>query len=577
MDAKQDPKALDDNSQFKKIQEDFRRSLSALGDDHADWREYDDFYLAKHWSTQRAAWRPDPVINYVAYVVDQKSPQLTNNRPRGLILPTAAGDEAAAKLFTQVTDVIAERVGLDEVISEVTPTGLLLGTSWFKVYWDNSKSGGTYNPMNPAASTLWKGDVCIEAPDPTNIYHDPQAHTVEDCRYIIYAVPKTVEWVKDKFGVQVDAESSFETEIYTRPSVDQARNRVMLYEYWYKENGTINVVYAAGGKVLKKIPQVYKHGRYPFVCFVPKRKRKSLTGIGEPKNILNNQKLLNKFFEMLSVNTLLTANPILLIDDRSGVDPNAFVAKPGLTQKVHGLSDGKKVMEWFKPPEISRDVPLTIDKLIEIIERMGGIYDAQTGETPSGVTAAAAIQMLVEQGSIPIKGIQRNLFSAIKDVYKLMVELIKEFYTEERYIRITEEDGTHSFISFQGAQYAEVDFDVQISAGSSTPTSKAYIAQLGADLFQAGVLLPSEYVDMQEGLPNKERIVQRLREQEQMQQQQQMMAMMPPDPMEQQAQMEQQAMMQQAQAEQQFQQQAALKQMDNQTKLQIAALKTGTR
>lgn len=556
-------KKLDDASQYKKIREDFMRSLSALSEDHARWREYDDFYLGKHWSERRPSWRPDPVINYCAYVIDQKAPQLTNNRPRGLLLPTAQGDEEVANLFTKVTDVVADRVNLDDIIAEVVPTAMLFGIGWFKVYWDNSKSGGRYDPLNPAASTVWKGDICIDAPDPANIYHDPQAHTVEDCRYIIYAVPKTVEWVKEKFGETVDAEQTFETDIYDRPGLHQAKNRVMLYEYWYKENGTINVIYAAGGKILKHIKEVYKHGRYPFVAFVPKKKRKSLIGISELQNIINNQKLLNKFMEMLSSNAMLSANPILLVDSKSGVDPNSFVAKPGVVQPINDITARKP--QWLEPPNISSDVPRTIDKLIEVIERIAGLYDAQTGETPSGVTAATALQILIDQGSIPIKGMQRNLYQAVKDVYELMVELMKEFYTEERYFRITEDDGEEKFLAFRAAQYAEIDFDIQISAGSSTPTSKAYIAQLGADLYAAGVLLPSEYVDMQEGLPNKERIVSRLREQEQMGQPQ-------ADPMQQQAMMEQQMAMQEQERMRDFQEKAALKQMDNETKLRIAQM-----
>ncbi|MGM0880099.1 MAG: hypothetical protein ACQEXQ_03555 [Bacillota bacterium] len=94
---------LDEKSQFKMIQTDFRQSLGALKDDHAEWREYDEFYLSKHWSMQRASWIPDPVV-------------------------------------------------------------------------------------------------------------------------------------------KVDPDQSFETEIYERPSVDQAKNRVMLYEYWYKEKGTMGSI-----------------------------------------------------------------------------------------------------------------------------------------------------------------------------------------------------------------------------------------------------------------------------------------------------------------------------------------------
>ncbi len=64
--------------------------------------------------------------------------------------------------------------------------------------------------------------------------------------------------------------------------------------------------------------------------------------------------------------------------------------------------------------------------MVEFIERIGGVYDALTGETPKGVTAATAIQLLQEQGSIPVKGIARNLYQALKNVYELMIELVKE-------------------------------------------------------------------------------------------------------------------------------------------------------
>lgn len=528
--APNEPKQLDDQSQFAKIKSDFQEALSALSETHKEWIEYDNFYLAKHWSSERVSWRPDPVINYISYVVDQKAPQLTNNRPTGLILPTAEGDEEVAKLFTQVTDVISERADLENKLDEVVRTGLLLGVGWFKVYWDNSLSGGS-----PAKMNVWKGDVCIECPDPSNVYHDPQASRVEDCRYIIYATLKPVSQIKEiaekQFGlkgIEIQAETSFQTEIYDRPSKNATnKDCAVFYEYWYKENGTINCIYAAGGKILKRMTNVYKHGRYPFVPFVPKKKRKSLVGIGEPKNLINNQKLLNKLVEMPTTNAMFTSQPMLLVKHNNGIDPGQVSAKPG---RIYTVREVAGAMDWVEPPSMPPDIYKLIEMMKTDIEKIGGIYDAVTGETPTGITAASAIQLLQEQGSIPIKGIARNLYDTIKDVYEQMIGLVKEFYTEQRYLRITDNEGGYQFQPFVGAAYAEIDLDVKVSAGASTPTSKAYIAQLATDLFKNGVILPSEYVDMQEGLPNKDKIVQRLKEQESMQQQQQAMAEQGGDP-----------------------------------------------
>jgi len=505
---------MSDDSLFAKIKEDFNLSLGAMKEYHADWREYDDYYLAKHWNNQRASWRPDPVVNYVAYVVDQKKPQLTQNRPSGLIMPTHSDDAEAAKLFTQVTDVIADRADFDSRIEEIVQTGLLLDIGWFKVYWDNSISGGS-----PQRGTVWKGDVTIEAPDPCNVYVDPRASRMQDCRFVIYATPKLCSWIEQYarslgMNVVIPPEQNFETEIYNRPDAGRSSDRAMFYEYFYLENGELNCIYAAGGKILKRIQRVYKHGRYPFVPFVARKRRKSIIGIGEPRNIMNNQKLLNKLMEMPTTSAMLTANPIALIDSQSGIDPNKWVSKPGMAWKVKNIDTAVK---WLEPPQFQGDVFKLADMLTTYIEKITGLYDANTGETPGGVTAAAAIQMLQEQGSIPIKGIARNLYASIKEVYEQIIELVQENYTEDRYIRIEGQNGGYEFIQFNAAQYAEIDFDIKVSAGASTPMSKAYLAQLAEDLFAKQVILPSEYIDIVgENLPGKDRIIERLRQQESM-------------------------------------------------------------
>ncbi|MEF3312330.1 hypothetical protein PV433_25935 [Paenibacillus sp. GYB004] len=498
-----------DDALYRTIEVEFKQAMSAMKSFHADWKEFDQYYLAEQWSPQRASWRPDPVVNYVSYTVDQKKPQLTNNRPTGIILPVAAGDEEAANLFTSVTDVIADRCDLDSVIDEVVQTGLLLDVAWFYVYWDNSLSGGSAKRKN-----LWKGDVVVEAVDPANLYFDPQATCVEEARYMIYAVPKTVQWVREKFGVTVEPDSvqSFETEIYDRTGPTESDGRVMLYARWTRKDGKLNVVYAAGQKILKKIDNVYAHGQYPFIPFVSKKRRKSIVGIGEPRNIMSNQKLLNKLIEMPTTSALLTANPIAIINRKSGISKNQWVSKPGMVWE--SVDDPSKAVHWLQPPNFQGDVFKLTDMLTTYIEKIGGVYDAMTGETPKGVTAASAIQLLQEQGSIPIKGIARNLYAALRDVYKQMIELVKEFYTETRYIRITGEEGGTEFVQFQAAQYADVDFDVKVSAGPATPMSRAYITQLADDLFNKQLLTGSEYVEMMDGLPNKDRIVARLREME---------------------------------------------------------------
>lgn len=516
-----DMSKLDERALYDKVRKDFREALSAMATYHAEWREFDDFYLGKHWQKERPSWRPDPVVNYVSYIIDQKAPQITNQRPIGVILPTTEEDSPVAEIFTQLTDVVAARTSFDMRTDEVVRTGLTLDIAWYKVYWDNTIRGG-----DPARGTVYIGDICVEAPDPSNVYPDPQATRIEDCRYIIYSVPKTIQWVKDTWGVEVGSEEVFDTEIFDRPERNVTSDRVNYYEYWYRQDEGIHCIYAAGGKILKHMKNVYKHGKFPFIPFTAKKKRNSIMGISDIRNIINNQKLLNKLVELPTTNALLTSNPISLVKSNSGIDTHKWTTKPG---QIYEVKDIVNSVRWLEPPQLSGDIYRMIDLMTSFMERIGGVYDANTGETPGSVTAAAAIQMLQEQGSIPIKGISRNLYHSIRRVYEQMIELIKEFYTEDRFIRVDTKDGGYKFMVFNSTPYQEIDFDIKVSGDNGTPATKAYIAQLAGDLFSAGVLLPSEYVELQENLPNKDRIVARLREQEQAAKQQaQMQAQMPP-------------------------------------------------
>lgn len=499
---------MNEQALYSRIKKDFLDSLSALSSYHAEWREYDEFYMGQHWKVQRPDWRPNPVVNYISYIIDQKAPQITQQRPSGILYPTHPDDEEAARIFTQATDVISDRCNLEQIVDEVVRTGLLLDVSWMKVYWDNKIQGGSFSKMNQ-----YQGDVVIETVDPTNLYFDPAAVRVEDCNYIIYAIPKSTEWIKEYWGVDIPPEETFETDVYNRPILNNnTTKQALFYEYWYREDGIINVIYAAGNRVLKHIKNVYKHGRYPFVPFVAKKNRKSILGISECRNLLGNQKLLNKLVEIPVVNSLLVSNPIMLVTSTSGIDPNKVTSKPGQIWTVR--DDVDKGVRYLNPPVLGGEVFKMIDQMTQFMERIGGVYDANTGETPGGVTAASAIQLLQEQGSIPLKGITRNLYATLKEVYEQMVELVKEFYTETRYLRVMGKDGKFEFMEFNALKYKDIDFDIRVSAGASTPTSKAFIAQLGLDLFSQGLLLPSEYVEMLENLPNKDKIVERLREKE---------------------------------------------------------------
>lgn len=496
-----------------KVWSDYRYAMEKKSDLHKKWRKYEKFYKNDHWSdTKIDPNRVKPTINYVFTTVESLMPYLTTNVPDPIILPTNPEDEQVARDLTKIVKIILEKNGIEKYLQIGERERLKFGTCIWKVFFDPSK----YNGL---------GDIAFEIVDPANFFIDPnEVNDLQNADFCGTSVRRSIEYLKKRYPekaneIEADQMNS-EITVYDTEDEEDPRNRqATLIEYWTKdkENGLVRIV-VAGNVLLSYDTNFYKHGLYPFVRGINYPIQKSFWGMGEAEQLITMQEILNKLMQLVIENVALANGQFIVDKNASGIRDIKSLAnklwQPGLTIPVNDINSIKKLDGVLAPGWVVNLIQI-IQKNIELVTGISPLY---LGEAPGSVTAASGIIALQEQATARVKLKLQEQGRMIEEIVKFVVAYIAEFYTEDRYFRIVNENRESDWIKVRRDDIAKVDengnltipeFDVTIEVGFDAPMSRAYIEQMAMQLYQMGVINAVEVLKTM-NFPNKEQIIERL-------------------------------------------------------------------
>jgi hypothetical protein len=202
--------------------------------------------------------------------------------------------------------------------------------------------------------------------------------------------------------------------------------------------------------------------------------------------------------------TMLMGNPIFVVDTTAGIDTDNLVNRPGLViEKTPGSEVRREMGVGLQPHVLA-----IIDRMREWFDGISGSSDISQGIKPQGVSAASAIVELQQAAQTRIRLKSRNLDAYLQDLGRHYLQLIMQFYSIPRIVRITnkEDPKLNDYFKFQidtnedesgekkksfkmsrynlnpedGKYYeGEIEeneivgnFDVRVTTGSSLPFSK---------------------------------------------------------------------------------------------------------
>ena len=255
--------------------------------------------------------------------------------------------------------------------------------------------------------------------------------------------------------------------------------------------------YAEGG--------FYDHGKYPFVFDPLFREEDSPAGFGYIDVMKDTQTAIDEMNHAMDENVKLSAKQRYILSDTAGINEEEL-ADFG-RDIVHAA--GRVTDESMRPLQtagLAGNLITYRDDRVNELKEISGNRDVSQGGTTSGLTAASAIAALQEAGSKLSRDMLKSAYRAFAQECYFIIELMRQFYDEQRVYRITGESGGTEYVPFSNAQLQpqpggmvggvqlgdrEPIFDITVSAAKKSTFSRLSQNETAKECYQMGFFAPA--------------------------------------------------------------------------------------
>lgn len=386
-----------------RVQELFRGAFEAK--DQMDlmdkWAMFDDY---KHniQNEPQSPEHPGSTTDIIHPIIESQISDLTDKPFTTVAEGHEPGDDMYAEDVQHAMDFVLERNQFPVKLEQSEHDRLELGTTIVKVYFDSQALEG-------------RGLPTFEIISPANFFPDPKwtaAHLLQECEFIIHAVPRPLSWIRKKFpklGKYVVRETTcpydpdLDTPNFKTDEVEVSTSeKALLIECYMRDaNGEIYCVHVANHIVLEDSRDVVKgklqrRDLFPFVAIPCYIQRGTGWGQGDVELLIPTQDLINDLDDQIRMAARLMGNPQIVVGQNAGkgFDMRKWTNKSGLRIPMRDHT------AWQIVPGIpvSPDIPLRREKAFEEANIISGRPDVNRGEAPGQVTAASAILALQQAG-----------------------------------------------------------------------------------------------------------------------------------------------------------------------------------
>jgi hypothetical protein len=250
----------------------------------------------------------------------------------------------------------------------------------------------------------------------------------------------------------------------------------------------------------------YHHGKYPFVIRKAFPIKDTPWGFGYLDIMKSPQLYIDAMDDDIMKIADMKARPRFWVRKNGNIDKKQFADwnEPFIEVATGELGDAVRQVDVYDVP--AGVMEHRVNKIEELKETSGN-RDFSQGSTQTGVTAASAIAALQEAGSKLSRDMNKELYRGCREEYYLVIELIRQFYTEPRGFRITSDMGDYEFIEYSNAglqagammpngtiRHKRPIFDIAVTAEKQSPFSRAAQNEMVKELYGMGLFDPNNDV-----------------------------------------------------------------------------------
>ena len=467
------------------------------------------WFRMRHWKNyknQMMEGKPTPASGWLFNSIANKHADAMDNYPEPNVLPRAADDEETAKVLSKVLPVVLEQDDYEQAYSDTWWRKLKQGTGVKGVFWDPAKRSGL-------------GDIAIQSMDILMLYWEPGVMDVQESPNLFSLRLEDNELLKAKWP-QLDGHtgSTLEVAKYVHDEHIDTTDKSVVVDWYYKKarpegepllhyckfcNGV--VLYASENDPQYADRGFYDHGQYPFVFDPLFMEEDSPAGFGYIDVMKDTQTAIDEMNHAMDENIKLAAKPRFLLSDAAGVNEEELADwSRDIVHVAGALRDGS--LTPLQTAGLQGNCISYRDARVAELKEISGNRDVSQGGTTSGLTAASAIAALQEAGSKLSRDMLKSAYRAFaKDCY-LIIELMRQFYDEERVYRITGPTGQTEFVPFSGQQLRaqpggmvggvelgahEPVFDITVSAAKKSTFNRLSQNETAKECYQLGFFAPA--------------------------------------------------------------------------------------
>lgn len=503
-------------------------------------REEEKWYRLRHWEVVRGegdAARPQPTSAWLFNAIMNKHADAMDNFPECSVLPREDGDREDAKTLSAIIPVILERCEFEKVYSYNWWEKLKHGTAIYGSFWNPRLENGL-------------GDVDIKPVDILNIFWEPGIQDIQDSRNVFVLDLRDNDLLEREYPQlegKLGGDRGLDLPQYEHDLTLDLTGKSAVVDWYYKvraEDGRTLVHYVkfVGETLLFASEDMdeyadrgfYDHGKYPFVFDALFPEKGTPCGFGYVALCKDPQMYIDKLSQAVLENALRAGKKRWFIGAQTGVNKEQFLDWNKDFVDVEGSAnlDDAHMREITTTPLPGSTLNLLQMKVDELKETSSN-RDVSSGGTMGGVTAASAITALQEAGNKTSRDMISASYRAYTQLDYLIIELVRQFYDQERSFRITGGGvRDYDFVRYSNVnirtQQVAVDsagnplmrrpvFDVRVKAQKKNPFSRMSQNELAKELYGLGVFNP-ERAQETEGMlemmefEGKDRVLEQVRQ-----------------------------------------------------------------
>lgn len=405
------------------------------------WYEY---YHGTQWSSDEvealiARGQAVTTYNHIKPAIDSVIGSERQNRPKITMAGRTLDDGRLAEAKTKLYDYIQYVSRTDDELDKMVLDAFVTGRGWMYVY--------------PEVVKKDVADIKHSFIDYRDMFVDSlsKKDDLTDCRYLHYAVFTDCDIIKNQFPKYKDIDNTVNYMGYASSSEDEMyyqgtnRDRPRLINTWYRdEENNVHTVIWVKGQILYYKKQPYNTNRFPFVQYTVNRDLENKP-YGMVKSMISAQDEVNKRHSKAL--HYLNSKQVLAEEDAfvDWSEAEKTLALPnGITKLTDGaLSQGKvQIVDNTQLATVHINMmDIAMNKLFASV----GLNASYVGQG-SQYESAKKANIAINQAQNSIVPILNKLRIARYELAYITMKLVPDYYTDNRIIRIIENNGSYSFM-----------------------------------------------------------------------------------------------------------------------------------